>query len=98
MISFTSADPPVPISPSYPRASEATAAALEARGVRTSVVRLPQVHGDGDHAFVPRLIQIASEKGVSAYVATASNAGPQCTGFDDARVYALRSSAGPPEP
>ncbi|HXM15565.1 MAG TPA: SDR family oxidoreductase [Candidatus Eremiobacteraceae bacterium] len=70
------------------------AAALAGPGVRICVVRLPQVHDQNKQGLVTYLIDIAREKGVSAFVGDGMNRWSAAHLSDTARLYRLALEKG----
>jgi nucleoside-diphosphate-sugar epimerase len=85
----TEDDAPLPTSPNYPRASEVTAETFLKRGVRVSVVRLPQVHDTVKQGLITSAVAVARQKGVSAYVGEGRNRWAAVHLSDAARLYRL---------
>ncbi|PWK69988.1 nucleoside-diphosphate-sugar epimerase [Mucilaginibacter oryzae] len=82
---------PSATSATVPRlASEEAARAAQAKGVNAYILRLPPTtHDAGDHGFVPMIINMAKEKGVSAYINDGANLWPAVHRQDAAVLYRL---------
>lgn len=71
------------------RLSELTGEKVAQRGVSVAVVRLPQVHDTVKQGLVSPAIDIAREKGVSAYVGDGANRWPATHVTDVAKLFCL---------
>jgi nucleoside-diphosphate-sugar epimerase len=92
----TEEDASIPSSMMPRGATEEAAEAVAARGVRVSIVRLPQVHDRDKQGLVTLAIALAREKGVSGYVGDGANRWPASHRFDTARLYRLVLEKGSP--
>ncbi len=84
--------------PAGPRVdSENLAVALADEGVRSAVIRLPPtVHSALDHhGYIPALIGIAREQGVSGYVGDGANRWPAVHTLDAVRLYRMALEKAP---
>lgn len=93
-IPATESDPPVSARVVPRAATEEAAAAVAARGVRVATVRLPQVHDTVKQGLVTYAIQVARQKGVSAYVGDGLNRWPAAHRVDTAHLYRLALEKG----
>ncbi len=86
----------VPVSSAvHPRAASEEAAALVSElGCRTVVMRMPQVHDRRKQGLWSYAMQIAREKGVSAYIGDGLNRWPAAHVLDTARLYRLALEKG----
>lgn len=82
--------------PNPRKASEEAGQAVAARGVDVRVVRLPQVHDPVKQGLVSPLVELAREKGLSAYVGDGANRYSAAHVLDVARLYRLILERGEP--
>src|SRR5882757_1613273 len=78
-----------PNHPNPRKASEVAGASVAERGVNGSVVRLPQVHDTVKQGLITYAVQLAREKGVSAYIGDGLNLWPAAHVLDVAHLYRL---------
>jgi nucleoside-diphosphate-sugar epimerase len=69
--------------------SEVAGASVAERGVNVSVVRLPQVHDTVKQGLITYAVQVAREKGTSAYIGEGLNRWPAAHVLDVAHLYRL---------
>ncbi len=84
----TETDPPA-MNSAIPRNPEQVAKAVAERGVHVAIVRLPQVHDTRKQGLVQFSIQIAREKGTSAYIGDGENRWAAAPLRDVAHLYRL---------
>jgi nucleoside-diphosphate-sugar epimerase len=78
-----------PNHPNPRKGSEVAGASVAERGVNVSVVRLPQVHDTVKQGLISYVVQVAREKGASAYIGEGLNRWPAAHVLDVAHLYRL---------